>query len=78
MADKEKIEQLKSIRAGNCGIVTQHINEAKAILEYRREPGHVEEELTGAQVDRLNLISLLSLEKRKTLSKIDSRGVRNM
>ena len=33
--------------------------------------GHVEEELTVAQVDRLNLISLLSLEKQKTLRKID-------
>ena len=38
MAEKEKIEQSKSITAGNCGVVTQHINEAKTILEYRREP----------------------------------------
>ena len=53
------------------GVVTRHINEAKTILENRRELGHVEEELTVAQVDRLNLISLLLLEKQKTLSKID-------
>ena len=39
MAEKEKIEQLKSIRAGNRGVVTRHISEAKTILEYRREPG---------------------------------------
>ena len=71
MAEKEKTERLKSIRTGHRGVVTQHINEAETILEYRREPGHVEEELTVAQVDRLNLISLLLLEKQKTLSKID-------
>ena len=71
MAEKEKIERLKSIRAGDRGVVTQHINEAKTILENRRELGHVEEELTVAQVDRLNVISLLLLEKQKTLSKID-------
>ena len=44
---------------------------SKTILENRRELGHVEEELSVAQVDRLNLISLLLLEKQKTLSKID-------
>ena len=71
MTKKEKIECLKSIRAGHCGVVTRHINEAKTILENRRELGHVEEELTVAQVDRLNLISLLLLEKQKTLSKND-------
>ena len=71
MAEKEKIERLKSIRAGHRGVVTRHINEAKTILENRSELGHVEEELTVAQVDRLNLISLLLLEKQKTLSKID-------
>ena len=71
MAEKEKIERLKSIRAGDRGVVTRHINEAKTILENRRELGHVEEELTVAQVDRLNVISLLLLEKQKTLSKID-------
>ena len=56
MAEKEKIERLKSIRAGHRGVVTRHINEAKTILENGRELGHVEEELTVAQVDRLNLI----------------------
>ena len=61
MAEKEKIERLKSIRAGHRGVVTRHINEAKTILENRRELGHVEEELTVAQVDRLNLTSLLLL-----------------
>ena len=71
MAEKEKIERLKSIRAGHRGVVTRHINEAKTILENRRELGHVEEELTVAQVDRLNVVSLLLLEKQKTLSKID-------
>ena len=70
MAEKEKIERLKSIRAGHRGVVTRHINEAKTILENRRELRHVEEELTVAQVDRL-IISLLLLEKQKTLSKID-------
>ena len=70
MAEKEKIERLKSIRAGHRRVVTRHINEGKTILENRRELGHVEE-LTLAQVDRLNLISLLLLEKQKTLSKID-------
>ena len=71
MAEKEKIERLKSVRAGRRGVVTRHINEAKTILGNRRELGHVEEELTVAQVDRLNLVSLLLLEKQKTLSKID-------
>ena len=71
MAEKEKIGRLKSIRTGHRGVVARHINEAKTILEYRREPGHVEEELTVAQADRLNLISLLLLAKQKTLSKID-------
>ena len=71
MAEKEKIERLKLIRAGHRGVVPRHINEARTILEYRCEPGHVEEELTVAQMDRLNLISLLLLEKEKTLSKID-------
>ena len=60
-----------AVRAGHRGVVTRHINEAKTILENRREHGHVEEELTVAQVDRLNVISLLLLEKQKTLSKID-------
>ena len=71
MAEKENIGRLKSIRARHRGVVARHINEAKTILEYRREPGHVEEELTVAQADRLNLISLLLLAKQKTLSKID-------
>ena len=59
MAKKEKIEHLKSIKAGHREVVTRHINEAKTILENRRELGHVGEELTVAQVDRLNLLSLL-------------------
>ena len=71
MVEKEKIERLRSIRAGHRGVVTWHINEAKTISKCRREPGRVEEELTIAQVDRLNLISLLLPEKQKTLSKID-------
>ena len=71
MAEKEKMERLKSIRAGHRGVVTRHINEAKTILENRHELGHVEEELTVAQMDRLNLIRLLLLEKQNTLSKID-------
>ena len=71
MVEKEKIERLRSIRARHRGVVTWHINEAKTISEYRREPGQVEEELTIAQVDRLNLRSLLLPEKQKTLGKID-------
>ena len=68
IAENKKIERLK---AGHRGVVTRHIYEAKTILEHRREPGHVEEELTVAQVNRLNLISLLLLEKQTTLCKID-------
>ena len=56
MAEKEKIERLKSIRAGHRGVVTRHINEAKTILENRRELGHVEEELTVAQVETIHQI----------------------
>ena len=65
MAEKEKIERLKSIRAGHRGVVTRHINEAKTISENRRELGHVEEELTMAQVDRLNVIKSTSARKTK-------------
>ena len=62
MAEKEKIERLKSIRAGHRGVVTRHINEAKTILEHRREP---EKQKTLSKIDQevLEIFKLTEIKR---------------